>query len=100
MTQRRKSAAKYLKPTPQRVEKSVRAFLVTDAIPQDDGTTFWRLQYIPAATAAAMNAYPHVPGSILARREQPMYGREQPGGEDQDYGPDDAMAEAAAARWQ
>lgn len=100
MTQRRKSAAKYLKPTPQRVEKSVRAFLVTDSLSQDDGTTLWRLQYIPRATAAAMNADHLTRRNILARREQPMYGHERPGEEDQDYGPDDAMAEAAAARWQ
>ena len=99
MTQRRKSAAKYLKPTPQRVEKSVRAFLVTDSLSQDDGITLWRLQYVPRATAAAMNVDPRTRGSILARRAEPLYGPEQPGGGDRDYGPDDAMAEAAAARW-
>jgi hypothetical protein len=93
-----KKPARYLAPKPPR-DTDVGAFLVTDAIPQDDGTTCWRLQYIPRATAAAMNADPRTRGSILDRREQPMYGPEQAGGGDRDYGLDDAMSEAAAARW-
>ena len=94
-----KNLARYLRPQPSR-DTDVEAFLVTDSLPQDDGTTLWRLQYIPHATAAAMNADHLTRRNILARREQPMYGHERPGEEDQDYGPDDAMAEAAAARWQ
>lgn len=90
--------AKYLRPTPPR-DTDVEAFRVTDAIPQDDGTTLWQLQYIPRATAAAMNVDPRTRYRILARREQSLYGPEQPGGGGRDYGPDDAMAEAAAARW-
>ena len=94
-----KTLARHLRPKPPR-DTDVEAFLVTDAIPQDDGTTLWRLQYVPRATAAAMNVDPRTRGSILARRAEPLYGPEHPGGEDRDYGPDDAMAEAAAARWQ
>ncbi len=84
--------------TKPRIDDSVHAFLVTDSVPQEDGHTLWRLQYIPRATAAAMNTDHLTRLNILARRAQPTFGPEQPGKKSRDYDPDDAMSEAAAAR--
>lgn len=85
-------------PLPPVEDSEVHALVVTDSIPQDDGHTRWRLQYIPRATAAAMNVDHLTRLNILARRAQPVCGSPQPD-DGRDYGMDDAISEAAAARW-